>query len=174
MINPDSITWNDFKGVPNYDGFNAQASAGTLYGASYHWNRRHDSVVDLAIWVRFLNDSSWVKRDSLSTFDTIRNAELLLHEINHYRIGIFCFKIAVQIISENPTMTDKRIFEVLNRSQDLADSLGERYDIETCHSTYRKNQLLWNIKIKNTLKALEAYKLEEQYWIKKTLILIRV
>jgi hypothetical protein len=146
---PDyKLKWEDFQGIPDT---NSQFGAVSRPGLKYHLSANEDSLT-VGVICFFIRSKSWSKYKKSDT--------LLMHEQLHFDIAeLFARKLRKAFAEHKFNYpTARRDFNDLflfNKQERLKmDSL---YDKETDLSRNRKQQLLWNKKVKAELDKLKKF-----------------
>lgn len=149
-----SLTWNDFKGQPDYS-IPHNASAQTGLSASFSWKIvKGEPQLQYKIYAIFNPLKSWVKPGKESL-------RLLQHEQLHFDISELTAREFRKYLSEQNIKPDKmqqkidRKGELLKRKN---KRIQDRYDRQTKHGTDLQKQEKWEIKIHQKLKKLRAFR----------------
>jgi hypothetical protein len=157
-INPESLSWNDFKGQCD-NKYNYTAI--TTSALRLNYKRQGDLITDVKVWVVFLYDSSCVRQEMLYKLTDIQDNYLFNHEKNHYLLNIMLAKEVKRIILNNPKMTNQDLSNLINDFNVQSSAFQIKYDTETNHSENEHSQINWNAYILNQLDGLKDIILEE-------------
>lgn len=144
------LTWNDFKGSPNYT---AEDKAITNCSFQSSFLIKNDSVK--IIIKSYMNTTkSWVKNGYKIDY-------LLNHEQLHFDIAeIYARKFRQKVSTEelNKSILNAHLNKISSEYLRQLKEYQNLYDNETNHSTNNEKQAEWSVLIENQLKSLEAYK----------------
>lgn len=145
-----NLKWSDFKARNKpVGGF---AIAASTCGFGYDGIISGDEVT-VNVYVRFYCNESW--RDNNYLLD-----EVLQHEQLHFDIcelyGRIFYK-NILFLRKSGSLTERTLKKTLHQVRDDYDTMQNRYDAETNHSTDSKKQKEWNAKIKHALDQHAAY-----------------
>lgn len=92
-----------------------------------------------------------------------KSKELLQHELYHFMITeVFTRKIR-KAISEENTISDKKIESIINKHKIEENSYQERYDYDTHHSYVYKEQKKYEIEIDSLINSLSNFAHDKIY-----------
>ncbi len=145
------LTWNDFKGKPNY---NEIYAARTYFSILLKPKTYQDSIV-VTINNQFEIYNSWIKmKDTTTIF-------LLDHEQGHFDIAEICARSIRQAVSNSTFKNRESAHRFLNDTYDYQWSLylklNALYEKETDHCKNKIKQKEWSEKIAKMLKELDDY-----------------
>lgn len=148
--NKASLSWNDFKGKPNYNYFGGAVTAsGFAFDADI---RATGNIIYLKIGVYtfFSKSNSWKKPEINSDYH-------LLHEQKHFditRLGAENF--VKQIAKANFTKDNynKLMTSIFDEAYAGNVAIQKEYDKETRHSINIQKQSVWNDKVSEELKKV--------------------
>lgn len=144
------IGWDDFKARRKLSpGFGIAST----YSDFEYATIREKGVEAIRIQVRFYCDKSW--KNAWYTFE-----DVLAHEQLHFDINeLFARKFHQEIVllKQNKKLTKSKVRDEYKRLQEECNSYQDRYDDDTGHSTNGYQQRLWNKKIGEELRNLEAF-----------------
>lgn len=149
------ITWDDFKGVPDY---NNPGGAVTASGFAFNANMNRvgrDLYLNVRVYTFFNKNSSWKKPNINSNYH-------LLHEQHHFDITrISAEKFYNELLKADFTVSNynKLLSSLFNKAFGENTALQQKYDSETRHSINKSEQLKWNDKIAQEIKSVS----ESQY-----------
>ena len=143
------LTWEDFKGAPNYKEI---YSARTFCVISSKMSRKNDSVV-FTIKAAIQKNKSWVKLDQ-KTISCLEH-EQLHFDITELSVRLFRKKLLEYVFNRRTIRTE---FGKLVNEFDLYHlKLQDQYDNETNHRLNIAKQNDWNKKISSELCKAEKY-----------------
>lgn len=145
-----SLTWKDFKGVPDDHHF---GGAITASGFAFNANMEFDGraiYLNIGVYTYFNKHESWKKSNINSDYH-------LLHEQHHFDITRLGAEELVKQIAKAKFTKDNYnglINSIFDKVYKENIALQEMYDKETEHSINREKQLEWNDKIAAMMKSL--------------------
>lgn len=142
------LKWDDFKGTPDTP---SKYGAVSRPGIKYYLSANEDSF-NVRVICFFIKSKSWSKLKSSDT--------LLMHEQIHFDIAeLFARKLrkAFAEYKFNYATVGKDIDKLFLLNKQERAKMDTLYDKETDFSRNRKQQLLWNKKIKPELDKLKKY-----------------
>lgn len=146
---PDyKLKWEDFKGKPDSS---SQFGAISYPGIKYSLSANEDSF-NVKVICFFIKSRSWSKLKSSDT--------LLMHEQVHFDIAELFARRLRKAFAEykfNYPTVGKDIDNLFLLNKQERAKMDTLYDKETDFSRNRKQQLLWNKKIKTELDKLKKY-----------------
>lgn len=148
------LTWQDFKGKPNYNTRPAATTAsGISFGFSIKQRNKKDVGFSTDIHTNFYPNKSWYKKEEATN-------HILNHEQVHFDITeLFARKLRQRLEQVKPQKNTKKVLN--NIYAQILKNLREKqllYDSETDHSINIESQNRWNIYVKEELNKLEKYK----------------
>ena len=151
VIENNKLSWSDFSG---------QVDENSKYWATTNWRviykyktlpfHRDTVAIDLSV-TPVLKATSWVLPDK-------KSAELLAHEQGHFDFGLLLaaeFKKAIKSTVLLRSDYNQKIGFVFNSILSSVKQLEVQYDEETNHMKNKKEQLRWNAKISEMLRAAQ-------------------
>jgi hypothetical protein len=142
------LRWEDFQGKPDaFSNYGAVGSPGISYSLAYN-----EDSFSTKVLCYFIKSKAWSK---FKTSDT-----LLQHEQVHFDIvELFARKLRKSFTEYkfNPKTVNLDLKNIFLRIKQQKDSLNAAYDRATDFSRDRKQQLLWNKKIRLELDKLKRY-----------------
>lgn len=141
------LKWTDFKGRPDSASENVAITVANI-GYSLSYNKTTYTVKVKCV---FEKSKSWT-----ATSDSA----VLVHEQGHFDISeIYARKLrkAFREYKFNANTIQADFKEIFTRIRSERKLHNELYDIETNASRNREQQLVWNRKIAEELKALKQY-----------------
>ena|SRR5579864_9061471 len=157
-IDPDKLSWDDYTGkIDSSHNYTAY----TFSTIAINYKRTNGLLDSVYVWVRFINDSSYIKRDALAMLPESRKAYLFNHEKNHYLISIIYAKTLKKYIDQNLKMTDSAIGNLLNSYNFFSENNQLKYDDETNHALNTIAQMKWDSDLSNKMMQLKDEILEE-------------
>lgn len=143
------LTWNDFKGEPPLsDRVAATTASGISYQFSTLSNTSKHLKVNFEIGTHFYPNESWYKPD-------LCNDIILSHEQLHFDITeLFARKLRKELSKAtfDRNTIKAKVKKIYNRNNKELSAFQNRYDTDTNFSRNRKNQQIWNAKIKAALE----------------------
>lgn len=142
------LKWDDFQGIPDSS---SKVGAISRPGVKYHLSANEDSFTVKVICF-FIKSKSWSKFKESDT--------LLMHEQGHFDIAeLFARKLrkAFAEYKFNTQTVGKDIDKLFILNRQERTEMDILYDKETDFSRNRKQQLIWNKKIKVQLDNLKKY-----------------
>ncbi|MES2647099.1 MAG: DUF922 domain-containing protein [Bacteroidota bacterium] len=140
----DTLTWNDFKGMPNRS---ARYLAISATGITYTY-RYTDAGLNFQVRAFFVRSKSW------RNYGT--DLKVLKHEQGHFDITeIYARKLASQMQQLKPTKSNfRKSVEALGESIiNEKNKTQKQYDLETGSGTKRKMQRKWETAIQQQLEG---------------------
>lgn len=151
VIESNKLSWSDFSGQVDE---NSKYWATTSWRVIYRYKTlpfHKDTVaIDLSV-IPVLKETSWVLPDK-------KSAELLMHEQGHFDFGLLVaaeFKRAIKSTVLLRSDYNQKISFVFNSILSNVKQLEVQYDEETNHMKNKKEQLRWNAKISEMLRAAQ-------------------
>ena len=146
------LRWSDFKGRVQ-PGFAHDAY--TQAGIAYEPLDYNNQFVILKIDSYFDENLSWVKPEKKGDY-------LLAHEQKHFEVcEVYRRKMMKQLDNAQP-IDPAKFNDVVKKYFKLnfnaMTATQKSYDAQTLHGAVKNKQKIWNEKIENDLKKLEAYK----------------
>lgn len=142
------LTWKDFKGEPPQSD---RVAATTASGISYRFttlsNASRQLKVNFEISTHFYPNESWYKPELCDDI-------ILGHEQLHFDIAeLFARKLRKELAKATFTRANvkAKVKSIYNKNNKELGAFQNRYDAETNFSRNRKNQRIWNLKIKEAL-----------------------
>lgn len=170
-IDPDSLTWHDYKGHPRKIkslGRYIDAAANTNYRFLAGVKKLKADQYFAYVSVHFCRDSSFVKKE-LFRSDPSREKQLFQHELYHYKLAVLYGKKLRQYLINNPTVLKGKGKDVVARVTALANSYSDQkekeddaYELETRNGTIAARQKMWVHKIDRELEKLSLVKLNQK------------
>jgi hypothetical protein len=142
------LTWDDFKAKPQASSPN---KAMTDSGMSIAFSCK-DNVADITLMCYFRPSKSWTK--------TRESDRLLAHEQLHFDITELFTRKLRKKLSEMDADCEKMhraIGKIYDSNYNELLRYQQQYDRETQHSIKEEEQLRWEKKVKEELKALSDY-----------------
>lgn len=143
------LTWEDFKGEPPQSD---RVAATTASGISYRFttlsNTSKHLKVNFEISTHFYPNESWYKPELCDDI-------ILGHEQLHFDITeLFARKLRKEFSQAtfDHTNIKSKVKSIYNKNNKELSAFQNRYDAETNFSRNRKNQRIWNLKIKEALE----------------------
>jgi hypothetical protein len=156
MAKPAQLTWSDFRPVdtlPDDPGEDAQTSTemSEMKNIRPVSNKGTYSLPDLELTVGLKRSETVVVKSAQKTRD------LLKHEQGHFDITVLSVRaFATELQRLNAPSAGalvQQIDALRQKHQRFADSITEKYDIETNHSRNKDLQDKWNIEIQGAMGA---------------------
>jgi hypothetical protein len=145
-----SLTWNDFRGVPE----KRNSVASTYYNISTSV-ADHKEYCTVGITAIFFPTLSWKQKDR---DDKI----ILIHEQRHFDITeLFARKLRKRIKSEkfnSAAELESRLEKFYEENDKAMEACQEEYDRQTDHSRNGQKQREWNKRIEQAIASLKDYK----------------
>jgi hypothetical protein len=169
-INPDSLTWDDYKGQPRKIkslGRYIEASANTNYRFLAGVKRLKAGQYSPYVSVQFCRDSSFVKSELVVSSSAVER-QLFQHELYHYKLVILYAKRLRHYLTNHPNLLKGKEKDVVSRVKELATSYSDQkekeddvYELETRNGTILPKQKLWVERIDKELKKLGFVRLDQ-------------
>jgi len=144
------LSWNDFKGVPNFEyRSDALTSSSIYFGYRFDGHRTYE----VEVYSSFFRDKSWVKEGS-------PNRALLEHEQRHFDLTeIYARKLRKELIeyAYNGKSLERNYDRIFDKYFRLLEKEQAEYDHDTHHSLDRNSQRKWDNRIAKELRELEEY-----------------
>jgi hypothetical protein len=136
------LTWNDFKGAPDY---NSSHDANTFWNLDYGlkgMTLKGDTVKigSFSVTLSLDENRSWIKSQKQTDL-------LLKHEQGHFDIGLICQREIISKLNSTVFFKDglqDKIQTVFSAIMEKYHLLGQQYDKETDHSKNQQAQDTWN------------------------------
>ena len=148
------LKWSDFKGAPdNLSGFVATTNSGISHSFAIGGNGVLDKSTS-KILAHFYPTFSWVKPARATK-------AILKHEQNHFDISeIYARKLRKRVQEfQFTTNSEEEIKNIYESTEEERRNTQQLFDKESDHSKRKNQELLWTIRIKDSLKKYEAYAL---------------
>ena len=145
----DPLTWDDFKGDPDYR--NRFASAISSTGIIYKY-RCEDGIITITVESMFIKSESWVKDAALTDYH-------LQHEQLHFDITeLYARKLRKELNQRVLYCGEENKLEhLVNRKLSEWDNEQKVYDKQTHHSLDEEKQIVWNELIESELSDYAEY-----------------
>ena len=150
VIENNKLSWSDFSGPLDET---SKYWATTNWRVTYKYKaffRKDTATIDLIV-TPVLKATSWVLPDKKSD-------ELLVHEQGHFDFGLLVAAEFKKVIKSTVLLRSdysQKISFIFNHILGNVKQLEIQYDEETNHMKNKKEQLRWNTKISEILKAAQ-------------------
>jgi len=149
-INYRKLSWDDFKGRPNFNKpFSAESALSFTYHTNHSSSGNNNDNVNIKVSYEFDKYKAWVKPGGED------DEGLLRHEQGHYNIGFLYTKELVNRIKKINLSIDNYEAEIklmYNKVWSEYKEIDKRYENETNHSLNRSMQDKWNKVIEEWVK----------------------
>ena len=143
------LTWEDFKGSPDWK--NRFASAISSTGIIYKY-RCSNGIISVSVESMFIKSESWVKSAALTSYH-------LKHEQLHFDITeLYARKLRKELNQRIYYCGEEKLLEKLvNTKLSEWDTEQKVYDKQTRHSLNEESQVVWNEFVQSQLDAYQEY-----------------